>query len=360
MGAADDGSRRSAAPAAAQRPARAPRRRRLSRRAIAIWVAVGVLAVLALSGFAAFSETSVFCATCHEMRPYYDAWKQGKHAGKAECVDCHIDRGIVAHIAHKPSELVELWDHFFADSRFPNYSVDVADSRCIACHTNIQPKTASRFSHALHQSKAHCKECHAVTGHEVSLDALRSAGVLKDNASTSAPVPGGLTPSAAAGHIKVVCQDCHDQAKMKCGACHSAPHEDRGDCTNCHQPGTAFVFSHPVTTADCSNCHKKPAGHPQTSGPCSVCHQKPGTGWAFSHPAGSTDCAGCHQAPANHFGTECATCHSPSVPFAQATFNHPTNTGAHSWRSFPCAKCHPNGLNTASCTCHGGNAPSGD
>ena len=33
------------------------------------------------------------------------------------------------------------------------------------------------------------------------------------------------------------------------------------------------------------------------------------------------------------------------------------NNGEH---SFPCAKCHPKGFSAASCTCHGGNAPSGD
>jgi hypothetical protein len=328
-------------------------------RTIAIWVILAVLGLVAIGGLTAFSESSAFCPTCHEMRPYYDAWQQGKHVGRAECVDCHIDPGVIAHLAHKPSELVELYDHFFADVRYPNYNVALPDSRCVRCHATVQPKVSTLFSHALHQTKAHCKECHAITGHLVPLETLRAAGVLKENA-TSAPIPGGLTPSSAAGHVKVVCQQCHDQAKMKCGACHSAPHEDRGDCTNCHRPGTAFVFVHPVTSADCGSCHQKPAGHPQSSGPCAVCHQKPGTGWAFSHPSTSTDCASCHQAPANHFGADCAACHSPSVPFAQATFNHPGNTGAHSWRSFPCVRCHPSGYTTASCTCHGGNPPQGD
>lgn len=338
------------------RPRTDPRRRIWS---IAMWVVAGVIVVAALAGFTAFSETSGFCPTCHEMEPYYAAWKTGPHSATAECVDCHVDAGLVAHIAHKPSELVEVYDHFFADKRYPNYNVDLSNARCLRCHPRVEIRNGSRFSHALHETQAQCKECHATTGHEVSLESLRAAGVLKSEATTP-PVPAGMRPTIAAGHKVVVCQKCHDQAKMKCSACHAAPHESRGDCTNCHQPGDRFVFVHPVTGADCSRCHQMPANHPSAKGACATCHQQPGTGWAFKHPVSSTDCAACHQPPAPHFGPACASCHSPRVPFAQATFNHPSNTGEHDWRSLPCARCHPDGYTSVSCTCHGGKAPQGD
>ena len=255
-----------------------------------------------------------------------------------------------------------MWDHFFATNRFPNYNVDVPNSRCIRCHPNVVSKAGALFSHALHQTKAKCQECHATAGHEVSLQSLEAAGVLKSLAATAA-VPGGLTPSIAPGHIKVICQKCHDQAKMKCTTCHQAPHEPRGECSNCHRPGSAFRFVHPAIPAgaDCSRCHTLPANHRQVTGPCGACHQTPGTGWVFSHPSSSLDCAKCHTAPVNHFGPTCPQCHSPNVPFAQAVFNHPNPVGRHTFRSFPCVKCHPNNVYTsANCTCHGGHPPSGD
>jgi len=274
---------------------------------------VAVVALLAITGSLLYTEQSSFCPVCHEMQPYYDAWQSGGHVSHAECVDCHIDPGFVAHIAHKPSEMVELWDHFFANSKFPNYVVDVPNSRCLRCHETVTVKTTSRFSHVTHEAKAKCKDCHSQAGHLVALATLADAGILKAGATT--PTVPGMTPSSIAGHKKVICQSCHDQAKMKCSSCHQPPHEDRGECSGCHKPGSAFVFAH----------------------------------------SSSTDCGSCHKPPANHFGTDCASCHKVTVPFNQATFSHPRTK--HDYRSRPCAKCHPNGYATAYCTCHNGNPP---
>jgi hypothetical protein len=261
-----------------------------------------------------YTEQSSFCPTCHEMGPYYQAWSSGHHVGRAQCVDCHIDAGFIAHIAHKPSEMKELWDHFFANNRFPNFTVDVPNSRCVRCHEKVPDKIGALFSHALHQTKATCKDCHSQTGHIVTLASLDAAGILKSNASTQ--TVAGMTPSSIVGHKKVICQNCHDQARMRCSSCHQPPHEDRGECSNCHIPGASFALSH---SAD-------------------------------------SNCAACHTAPANHFGSDCKSCHTPGVPFKNATFAHPATQ--HDYRSIVCARCHPNGFATAYCSCHpGGVAP---
>jgi nitrate/TMAO reductase-like tetraheme cytochrome c subunit len=353
-----------ATPGVAQR---APRsgvptgRRRKRRRKILVWSAGLVLVLVAIAGSLVYTEQSSFCPTCHEMRPYYTAWQAGGHARSAQCVDCHVPPGIIAHLAHKPAALKEVWDHFFADSRFPNYSVEMPDARCTACHTTVPAKIGALFSHKLHETKAHCKDCHATTGHLVSLQALADAGILKSGA-TGPMVPTGQTPSRAPGHIRVVCQDCHDQAHMRCSACHQAPHDPRGECSKCHKPGTKFVFVHPALAAgtDCGACHRKPAGHLKVTGACVTCHKSPSGGWTFSHPASGSACQDCHTPPANHFGVPCSQCHTPGVAFANTVFTHPSNTGAHTYRSFPCVKCHPNNYTTASCTCHGGSPPTGD
>jgi len=91
---------------------------------------------------------------------------------------------------------------------------------------------------------------------------------------------------------------------------------------------------------------------------CATCHKKPGVSWAATHPA-STGCSSCHKPPASHVGASCASCHKPLVAWTKATFSHPS-AGEHSYRSFACAKCHPNGYSTAYCSCHGGNPPQGD
>jgi len=63
--------------------------------------------------------------------------------------------------------------------------------------------------------------------------------------------------------------------------------------------------------------------------------------------------------PVRGTGTSCASCHKPLVAWTKATFSHPS-AGEHSYRSFACVKCHPNGYSTAYCSCHGGNPPKGD
>ena len=328
------------------------------RRRLVLWGTVAVVLLIVIAGSFVYTERSAFCPACHEMTPYYTAWQASPHGEKAQCVECHVDSGLVAHLAHKPTALKELWNHFTKDNRFPNYSVEVPDRRCTGCHPTVDKKIGSRFSHVLHQEKARCQDCHATSGHEVSLDALRSAGILKVGAGT-APVPTGATPSVAPGHKTVVCQECHDQAKMKCTQCHVAPHDPRGECSVCHAAGDAFVFVHPTSSVECGSCHKKSSKHPKTSAACTTCHDSAGKTWAFVHPAG-TDCKGCHTPPAKHYGMACARCHSPKVAFSKAVFRHTGNTGEHSYRSFACVKCHPSSYAKASCTCHGGSPPSGD
>jgi nitrate/TMAO reductase-like tetraheme cytochrome c subunit len=282
-------------------------------RRLVIWGGVGLVALLLLTASLVYTEQSSFCPTCHEMGPYYQAWLSGGHAGHAQCVDCHVDSGVIAHLAHKPIALKEVWDHFFADNRFPNFTVDMPNSRCTGCHPKVPDKAGALFSHALHETKATCKDCHSQVGHVVTLAALSAAGILKANPAT--PTVGGMTPSSAPGHIKVICQNCHNQATMRCSSCHQSPHENRGECSNCHQPGPTFVFTH----------------------------------------SSSSDCASCHTPPANHFGPDCTACHNISTPFASTVFNHPRVH--HGYLSRPCAKCHPNGYTTSFCTCHNGHPP---
>lgn len=293
-------------------------RRRPNRRLVLILSVAAVVVLVAVAAAAVYTERPVFCPVCHEMTPYYDAWASGPHANTS-CVDCHVDAGVVNHALHKFVALREVWDHFTRDNRFPTWGVELPNARCISCHPTVRTFGASKFDHQLHANKASCKDCHATAGHAVSSAALEAAGVL-NTAASGPPLPGDVTASSAPGHIKVSCQECHDQAKMRCSQCHTAPHEPRGECSGCHQPGQKFTFIHTAATA----------------------------------------CEQCHQPPANHFAGACSVCHKVSIPFKETVFTHPGNTGEHSYRSFACVKCHPTSYSVASCTCHGGRPPRGD
>lgn len=344
---------------ASPRPSRIPRTPFATRRTIRLIVigAIVLVALVLLGASVAYTEQSSFCPTCHEMRPYYTAWQNGPHVTRAQCVDCHVNAGLLAHLAHKPIALKEVWDHFFANSKFPNFTVDIPNARCIRCHARIPELGTTRFSHAQHVNRALCKDCHAQAGHTVTLASLAAEGVLKTTATTPSIAPSGTSPSSISGHIAVICQRCHDQARMKCSQCHQPPHENRGECSNCHQPGTEFVFTHPAGT-DCASCHKAPAKH---FGPaCAGCHT-PGVPFAqtkFDHSTTTKACSACHTPPAGHFSGSCSACHKPSVPFAKTVFSHPQTH--HNFRTLPCAACHPNGFTTSFCTCHNGHPPTGD
>lgn len=320
---------------------------------------VVVLAALAGGTIAVTDYTSrpAFCTSCHEMSPYYAAWDAGAHAG-VSCVSCHVDPGFQAQVSHKVTALKEVYDHFTTEPKFPGAVTTIPDSRCLACHDEtIDPKIPG-FSHEAHRGDRSCVDCHASAGHAVTSAALAEAGILDPAAAVARErLRIAVTGSGSAnlpGHVAIVCSNCHGLAQTGCATCHTAPRGHyAGTCSACHSPKLPFknaTFTHPGRTATCTNCHSRPSGHSAKS--CVTCH-RPGVSWKFYHPS-SKSCASCHSAPSKHYGTTCANCHSPGRAWSSATFSHPSIPGGeHTYRSFACASCHPNGYGSASCaTCH--------
>jgi nitrate/TMAO reductase-like tetraheme cytochrome c subunit len=327
-----------------------------------------------------YTEQPKFCSTCHEMAPYHEAWSKGAHKG-VSCVSCHVDPGNVARYSHKVMALKEVYDHFTSEPKFPGNDADVPSARCTSCHTDLPRTTKAGFPHSQHIGQGPCISCHADTGHKVTVEALSKARILSAKAKSQAVVPSVPTTST---HVPVNCTKCHDVATTPCDTCHKAPHVARGTCTTCHSTGPRWAFAHPPAGAVCSTCHERPKNHfqgtcatchsPQvkfaltvyrhTSTTCATCHAKPaehiatktqvcftchtkpGVAWTFTHPAKGANCAVCHSAPAKHFGSACASCHAPGIPFAQAVYRH---------TSKDCASCHqpPSGHYKGSCaSCH--------
>ena len=287
-----------------------------------------VVSIVALAGLfvgsALATDQSQFCPTCHEMQPHYAAWSQGPHRD-VSCIECHVNRGIPARFAHKFVALGEVYAHFTGDNKFPRVvPPDVPDDRCVPCHQDL-PDTIGKFPHAAHADKGKCAECHYDTGHDVTDQALKAAGVFAPDV-----VPQRLGSNLATvgagkanlpGHQPVSCSRCHDMAATPCSACHAPrdaehPRVGKQPCTQCHSAtGASWEFSHPEVSTDCTNCHKAPANHP--AGACESCHRQSGESWGFRHP----------------------------------------RIGEHSYRSFDCKKCHPDSYDKVYCTCHKGRPP---
>ena len=229
----------------------------------------------------------------------------------------------------------------------PNYVDPAQMSSCLKCHNgSIAPNKCSYCHTPPHEARGECSDCH----NQLSW----TSGVMSTH-------PFALTGA----HANVACADCHvskpgvenlpgtnlGKADPACVSCHRVQHAGLTDCASCHTPTTwtnvSFKHPFPLTGGHaglaCNKCHvSKPGGA-----------TLPGTQFPLPDPS----CVSCHDE--QHGGlTDCASCHTTDA-WNPSTFLHPS-AGRHSATSFACVKCHPNGFATSSCTCHGGNPPSGD
>ena len=160
------------------------RRNRLQSSLILAGFAFALVAAMVVATEA--TSRPAFCATCHEMTPYYDAWGEGPHAS-VDCVACHVDPGIAAEISHKAVALQEVYVHYTGDPKFPG-SAEVPDSRCVSCHEGTIDPGIPDFDHETHRAGRPCVSCHAGIGHTVSSSALAEAGILDPEAYAQAEV----------------------------------------------------------------------------------------------------------------------------------------------------------------------------
>ena len=459
------------APAEPETAAEKPHKKRRRRWVIALSIIGAVIVVLIISAFvtAHFTSASSFCDSCHEMEPYYESWQASTHSG-VECRECHIPPGPIPYIETKLGSFREIYVHFSSHpdaplavtrgrsptptasraitrrptppcppspsptTSTPAWTASAATCasftrpsirpttrtrrpcrRCFQCHNgSIAPSDCSYCHTAPHEARGECNDCHGAKSWT--------------GGTTEHPFP------VTGAHANLACKDCHvskqgveniagtslGKADPACISCHEDKHGGLTDCGSCHAP-TSWAnvdFKHPLSLtgahADlaCKECHvSKPGGAtvPGTQFPlpdpscvschgdqhggltdCATCHTP--TEWSnvdFEHPfalrgahaklscgdchvstpggttipgtnypaAGKT-CVSCHGK--QHGGlTNCASCHTTNA-WRPSTFRHPGTGGEHSSRSFACVKCHPSGYATHSCTCHGGNPPTGD
>lgn len=294
------------------------------------------------------------CASCH--KPKHEG--AGPAAKTAECTTCHA-AGAKFVFSH-PAPAAASCDSCHKAPAVAKHDFAAA---CETCHL----KTGKSWDYT-HNDQAACASCHERPEKHRTGTCSKCHEAGKTWA-FSHPNTGSSCTSCHARpvrHRSGSCTSCHrtgvswafshPSARSGCTSCHARPAQHRsGTCTSCHRTGSTWAFSHPGSSGSCTTCHNRPSGH--RSGSCLTCHRA-GSSWAFRHP-GSSGCSSCHKSPQSHYGTSCASCHSPSRAWGNATFRHARIPGGeHTYKSFACSNCHPNGYGSRTCAkCH--DSPSG-
>ncbi len=211
------------------------------------------------------------------------------------------------------------------------------DQWCIDCH--VPPGIPARFAHKFVALK------------EVWAEVTTHATYPQNNAE----VPDDR------------CLRCHEGLEnKKVGKFDHAQHRSEGvGCATCHAATGHKVTYASLSSAGVLNTANTPAGTTYVgerfagSGKASVLAGHKSVPCSNCHDQANLSCDFCHTPPKKHFGTGCKMCHKPNVEFDKAVFSHPS-AGEHSYRSKPCAACHPSGTDRVYCTCHKGKPPTDD
>jgi nitrate/TMAO reductase-like tetraheme cytochrome c subunit len=136
-----------------------------------IGVLVGLLVVFGGGyGVLSFTNSSTFCASCHEMAPEYATYTASTH-NQISCVQCHIKPGFTNVITHKINSMKEVYRHV---TNVPGQIVQtekevITNQNCSRCHSKNRLVTASgdlKVNHNGHIEKnIPCITCHSGVVH---------------------------------------------------------------------------------------------------------------------------------------------------------------------------------------------------
>ncbi|OGP34220.1 MAG: hypothetical protein A2X88_06620 [Deltaproteobacteria bacterium GWC2_65_14] len=330
---------------------------------------LGILGLIFSVGMFEFSTSPYFCASCHIMKPYYQAWKTSSH-NHVPCVDCHYPPEVREKMILKVQALTQVVKYVTRTYSSKPYA-EIDDSSCLrgGCHETrllqgqVTFKRGIKFDHKPHLGdmkrgkKLRCTSCHSqiVVGNH--MEVTESTCFLCHFKGTKLgrmenPIGGcGNCHSAPEGDIQlegatfnhkefvgtrhVACQNCHLEAIQGAGEAK----KDR--CLQCHnEPGriafyadTDFMHKTHVTDhkIECTRCHEEIKHAVKTSVEplqydCTICHEKKhniqkqlymgiGARGVANRPSGmfiaNVDCVGCHLVPKMAEST---------VPFLGQTF----------------------------------------
>ena len=311
-------------------------------------ITIGVVGVLALSGFAAGNaylwhytqHDNGFCTGCHVMHTAYGKFTKSQHS-QLECHDCH-QQPLTASMWQLVVWVAERPDKIPAHAKVPN-------NVCARCHVTgkkeVWQRVASTAGHRVHlesDSSAlrgiQCVTCHGAEVHQFQPAARTcgqagchenltfTLGKMRAQATSlhcvachkfTADVPALATRDSAAGSLvpgQQQCMTCH-QKVVATANFDAAKDPHNGTCGDCHNPHTQHVAADAAKTCASAGCHsdwrKSPfhtgVRHRDVASQCTLCHEP--------HQArvDASDCAGCHQAVAGRKTGKRTI--APPVPF---------------------------------------------
>jgi len=185
-------------------PAEQPRPRRRSRAQVVLVWAVAVLAVALLAVPVVLTASPARCASCHEMKPYYDSWNTSSHRAAApNCRYCHSRPGPIGFLGYEAGFYGMMLGHV-AGAKVDTAATNTpAVASCLRseCHSLNRETSNSgdiKIDHRLHVTQAHipCARCHPGAVH---------AGV--DGRAKLPPMS--------------LCKQCHADKMQQCAYCHT-------------------------------------------------------------------------------------------------------------------------------------------
>jgi nitrate/TMAO reductase-like tetraheme cytochrome c subunit len=211
-----------------------------------------------------------FCANCHEMKPYTEAFKRSVHS-QMSCLGCHGGQGVAEFGLHKIKSVKEPYLHLTNSYDIPingqsELSKEMKPDLCERCHDLTQRKVTApknlKIDHAKHKEHGiTCPVCHNRVAHPnvTGYEGQPTKSSLPQNLKL---VAGFEKNRYYPDRLKMrYCMRCHTGEKGKnkgpkeCKVCHPARYEKKSP-QNHKVPG--FKFSESTGNPDATPANYQP------------------------------------------------------------------------------------------------------
>lgn len=342
----------------------------IARNVLGAVILLGPVLLLVLIGLGSYSlratENPLFCATCHNMKSQFVAWRESLHSN-VPCTSCHRTPGLEGFVEEKMTGIVETVK--YATGQYIEKShAQVDDESCTSkCHPReslrgrILRKDGVKFDHEVHVEIApagltlKCTSCHTHVreGEHFGVNAGVCFQCHFHGSELSAPAFGSCTTchdipekAVGSGDVSFEHTDLISTGKnVRCTYCHANATVGKGDvqnqaCRLCHLETTianseeSDIHEVHVTNfkVECVQCHggiehgkdaARVVGRRGMTGYCSSCHGVPFkaaallySGNALKNAEGTPDpmfeagvkCNGCHRFESGKMASSLASC----------------------------------------------------
>lgn len=165
----------------------------MKKKYLLIGILAGGLLLAGFNGFTAYTNTTEFCLTCHEMEIPYQELQQTIHYNnpsgvRAECSDCHVPQQQPAKLLAKIQALDDIYGHIMGTIDTPEkYEAkrlamaevvwqrmeETGSRECRSCHSfesmdfDEQAKRPRRKHPQAMERGQTCVECHKGIAHDL-------------------------------------------------------------------------------------------------------------------------------------------------------------------------------------------------